>query len=82
MDRDSITESLQDVFDDIFIDDVTVTDELSALDVDEWDSILQISLNLSVEKVFGIKFQTGEVEGTQNVGSFIDLIEKKLEKAS
>ena len=65
---------LQNIFDELFLDDVTVTPELSAKDVEEWDSLLHISLVVAVEEKFGVRFRVGEVEATKNVGEFVDLI--------
>ncbi|HEX6127004.1 MAG TPA: acyl carrier protein [Pyrinomonadaceae bacterium] len=68
---------LQSIFDNIFLDEVVVTPELSAHDVEEWDSLLHISLVVAVEEAFGIRFRVGEVEATKNVGDFADLIMKR-----
>jgi acyl carrier protein len=70
---------LQSIFDELFLDEVIVTPELSAKDVEEWDSLLHISLVVAIEERFGIKFRVGEVEATHNVGEFADLI---LERAN
>ena len=77
MDRTKIYEKLQRAFDQIFLDDVIVTPELSAADVEEWDSLLHVSLVLAIEQKFGIRFRVGEVEATQNVGDLAELIAKK-----
>lgn len=69
---------LQTIFDDLFLDEVTVTPELSAHDVEEWDSLLHISLVVAIEEVFNIKFRVGEVEATENVGEFADLILERV----
>lgn len=69
-----VLKRLQEIFDDVFLDNVTVTPELSAKDVEEWDSLLHISLVVAVEEAFAVKFRVGEVEGAQNVGEFADLI--------
>lgn len=78
MTRTEVLERMQEIFDDIFLDEVVVTPELSAKDVEEWDSLLHISLVVAVEEVFGVKFRVGEVEGTGNVGEFADLVLKRL----
>jgi acyl carrier protein len=78
MNRSSVLERLQSVCDDVFEDPVMVTPELSAKDVPEWDSFLQISLIVAVEKNFGVRFRMGEVEATRNLGEFADLILRKL----
>ncbi|MCO6509336.1 MAG: acyl carrier protein [Aridibacter famidurans] len=78
MTRTEVLERLQEIFDDIFLDEVVVTPELSAKEVEEWDSLLHISLVVSVEEAFDVKFRVGEVEGTGNVGEFADLILRRL----
>lgn len=69
---------LQTIFDELFLDEVVVTPELSAEDVEEWDSLLQISLVVSVEEIFGIKFRIGEVEATKTVGEFANHIVERV----
>ena len=78
MNQTEILAKMQTVFDDVFLDDVTVTPELSAKDVEEWDSLLQISLVLGVEKAFNVRFRVGEVEATKNLGEFANLIQRRM----
>ena len=80
-DRTAVLARLQSIFDGIFLDDVVVTPELSANDVEEWDSLLHISLVVAVEEAFGIRFRVGEVEATRNVGDFVDLILQRMNTA-
>ena len=74
---------LQRIFRELFDDDeLKVTRETSAADVDGWDSLMHIDLIIAVEASFGLRFATAEIanlkyEG-QNVGAFLDVIEKKL----
>jgi acyl carrier protein len=82
MTQTEILEKLQAVFDDVFLEDVKVTPELSANDVEEWDSLLQISLVLGVEKAFNVRFRVGEVEGTKNLGEFAELIQKRMNQSA
>lgn len=77
VDRAQALAELQVVFNDIFLDPVTVTPELSAQDVPEWDSLLQVSLVVAVERHFNIRFRVGEVEATANVGEFAALIARR-----
>lgn len=74
MTQSQVIEKLQGIFDQLFLDPVKLSAELSAEEVDEWDSLMQISLVVAVESAFGIRFRVGEVEATQNVGQFADLI--------
>lgn len=77
--HEEILARLQSVFDDVFFEPVTVTPHLSANDVEEWDSLLHISLVLAVEEAFGIRFRVGEVESTKNVGDLANLIARRLD---
>lgn len=70
-----LLEVFQDVFDD---DDLAITRETSADSLDAWDSMIHVSLMLSVEKQFGIKFNTTELEALKNVGELVDLIDTKI----
>jgi acyl carrier protein len=69
---------IQKVFDEVFLETVVVTPELTADDVEEWDSLSHVSLVLAIEQEFGIRFRVGEVEGTKNIGDLAALIEKRL----
>jgi acyl carrier protein len=77
MTQSEVITQLQPIFDDLFMEPVKLTPELTASDVEEWNSLLQISISLAVEKHFGIRFRVGEVEATQNVGDFADLIARR-----
>jgi len=71
---DRLTALLRDIFDD---EDLVATPELTADDVDEWDSLAHVRLVLAVEKAFGVKFSAAEVSRLKNVGEFASLIEAK-----
>jgi acyl carrier protein len=77
MSRDEILSKLQTVFDEIFVEPVKVTPALTAKDVEEWDSLLQVSLVVAVEKAFKVRFRVGEVELTKDVGELADLIQRR-----
>jgi acyl carrier protein len=76
--QEQVLSEMQRVFDDVFLDPVVLTPELSATDVPEWDSLLQVSLVVAIERHFQIRFRVGEVEATQNVGQFAALIGRRL----
>jgi acyl carrier protein len=69
-----LREVFQEVFDD---DDLVVTRETSAREVDEWDSLMHINLVLNIEKEFSVRFSSSEVAVLQNVGQLADLIDLK-----
>lgn len=78
MQQQEVMAKLQDVFDSVFLQKVEVQRDLSASDVEEWDSLTHVSLILAVEQAFGVRFRVGEVESTKNVGDLADLIMKRL----
>ncbi len=81
MNQTEVLAKLQTIFDTIFLEPVVVTPELTAKDVPEWDSLVHISVLVSVEKAFGIRFRVGETEATKNLGEFADLILKRMKEA-
>ncbi len=75
----SVFEKLQQIFRDTFDDEeMMITPEMTARDVEDWDSLLQIQLIVAIERSFGIKFTTEEMNRPENVGDFAELIEKKI----
>lgn len=78
-----VRERVQDVFRDVFGDDeLVLREEMTADDVDGWDSLMHINLVIALEKRFGIKLATAEIsrlkaEG-QNVGTLIAMVAAKL----
>jgi len=78
MDEPQIYDQLSAVFQSVFDDDsIQLSPELSAKDVDGWDSITHIRLILTVEKAFKIKFSTSEVGKLANVGDLVALIKAR-----
>jgi acyl carrier protein len=80
MNQTDVIAKLQAIFDDLFLEPVSLTPALTAKDVPEWDSLMHISLVVAVEKAFGVRFRVGEVETTRNVGEFADLILKRTQE--
>jgi acyl carrier protein len=80
MNQPDVIAKLQSIFDDLFLEPVSLTPSLTAKDVPEWDSLMHISLVIAVEKAFGVRFRVGEVETTHNVGEFADLILKRTQE--
>jgi acyl carrier protein len=81
MQQQEVMAKLQGVFDDVFLQKVDVSRDLSASDVEEWDSLTHVSLILAVEQAFGIRFRVGEVELAKNLGDLADLILQRLPQA-
>lgn len=79
MNETEILNALNQVFKDVFDDDnITVTDETTAEDIEGWDSQAHVNLIVAAEVRFGIRFRTAELESLHNVGEFARLIGTKL----
>lgn len=79
----SVLEQMQSVFRSVFGDDeLTLRDEMTADDIEGWDSMAHINLIIALEKHFKIKFATAEISGLkadgQNIGTFAALVGRKL----
>lgn len=78
MTRDQVFDRLEEVFRDVFDNDsITLYEDTTADDIDDWDSIEHITLIAAVEKEFGMRFTMGEVSGMKNVGEMVSVIAER-----
>lgn len=79
MEQNEILGEVQEIFRDILDnDDILLTTESSADDVDDWDSLSHIQLIVAIEKKFKVNFTSREILSWKNVGEMIDsILEKK-----
>lgn len=78
MERIEILEKVQDIFRDVLDnEDIVLTDETTADDIEEWDSLSHIQLIVSIEKIFRIKFTSKEILSWNNIGEMIACIASK-----
>ena len=69
MSNAEIYTALTEIFRDVFMnDDMQLTPELSAKDVEGWDSFKQIEIILATEARFGIRLKTREIDNLSCVG--------------
>lgn len=79
MEKTEIVKKLTPVFRKVFANNtLELTDELSALDVENWDSLSHMLLIAEVESNFAIKFRLKDLNKMANVGDMIDIISSKL----
>ena len=70
---------VQNVFREVFDQpELKIFREMQAKDVDGWDSLNHITLIMTLEETFKVKFSTREVMGFQNVGEMMDCLRGKL----
>lgn len=74
--KEKLTEVFREVFDD---EDIELFDEMTADDVDEWDSLSHVNLMIAIELAFDIEFQQNEIQNFSNVGELRKSIESKLD---
>ena len=79
MSREEVFQKLNHVFQDVFDDDsIVVSDNTTAADIEDWDSLEHINLMVAIEEDSGMKFNMAEVTGLKNVGEMVDVILKRL----
>ena len=69
-----LTEILREVFDD---DTIVARPDLTADQVDGWDSFAHLRVIFTVEQAFGISFAASEISSLKNVGELAQLIQAK-----
>ena len=79
MERNEILKRVEEIFrEELELEDLVLTDDTTADDVEEWDSLSHIQLVVTMEKAFGIKFTSREILSWDNVGDLIDCINQKV----
>ena len=79
MNRNEIIEKLTAIFHEIFGDkNIILQDEMTADDVENWDSLTHMLMITRVEEAFGIKFKLKELNKLKSVGDLTATIESKL----
>jgi acyl carrier protein len=77
--RAEVTERLAEVFRTTFGDEaIVLTAEMTADDVEAWDSMTHITLIYAVEDEFGIKLSTRDLEGFRCVGDLVETLTRRL----
>ena len=80
MNRKEITDQLTKIFRKILNEDsLMLTNDLTANDVDNWDSLTHMLLITEIEEEFSIKFKLRELNKMKNVGILMDIIQTKLD---
>ncbi len=80
MERNDVISKLTAIFRKVFnSDSLILSDELTANDVDHWDSLTHMILITDIENSFSIKFRLKELNKMRNVGEMIDIILSKIQ---
>jgi len=72
-------EKLNAIFCEVFDDeDLSITPQMTANDVDGWDSLSHVNLIVAIEGRFNIRFSQKELLSFKCVGEMLNCIEKKI----
>lgn len=72
---DRLNEIFCEVFDD---DDIRIDPEMTANDVDGWDSLSHVNLIVAIETRFNIRFNQKELLSFKNVGDLLKCTSTKI----
>jgi acyl carrier protein len=76
--RAEIVRRLTTIFQDTFeYSGIELFDQMTAADIDDWDSLQHIVLVLAIEREFSVRLNPVEVGKLENVGRMIDLLSAK-----
>ncbi|MBP5582125.1 MAG: acyl carrier protein [Ruminococcus sp.] len=78
MNNNEILPRLNEVFRDVFGDSsLSVNENTTSADIEDWDSLEHINLIAAVENEFGLRFKMREVSGMKNVGEMLSIISER-----
>lgn len=78
MEQNEILEEVQEIFRDVLEnEEIVLTPETTANDVDDWDSLSHIQLIVAIEKKFKIKFTSKEILSWNNIAEMTESIASK-----
>ena len=78
MNNNEILPRLNEVFRDVFGDSsLSVNENTTSADIEDWDSLEHINLIAAVENEFGLLFKMREVSGMKNVGEMLSIISER-----
>ena len=72
---EEIKQIIIDILDDENLD---ITMETNADNIEDWDSLAQMNIMVSVSKKFKVNFNVEEIASLHNVGDLVKAVEAKL----
>lgn len=79
MNSEEINAKTQQIFREVFQEsELVIRPEMTANDVDKWDSLTHLTMISKVEESFGFRFKLKEMVKMKNVGDMLVMIEEKV----
>jgi len=79
MEKKEILYTVQEIFREILDnEEILLSEETTANEVEEWDSLTHIQLIVAIEKMFKIKFNSREILSWKNVGEMVGSIQSRV----
>jgi acyl carrier protein len=73
--HDQLEEVFRQVFDN---ENLTLVDEMTASDIEGWDSVAHINLMFGIEQAFGIRFKGNELAEMKNISELKQFLASKV----
>lgn len=73
-----LTQIAEVVAEELGIDTPVLTPEMTAREVEGWDSISSVTIMIRLEESFGVRFRTGEIAGLADIGALSKMIGERL----
>ena len=75
--QNTLNQIFREVFDN---DEINIVPEMTANDIDGWDSLSHVNLIVAIETKFNIRFSNKELMTFKNVGDLLGCIRTKISK--
>jgi acyl carrier protein len=77
--RRDLMERVRRVLNDMLLNDSVITEDTKLADIPEWDSMLHVTLVLTIEREFSVHLNSKEVSQSVAIRPILDLLEAKLQ---
>jgi acyl carrier protein len=79
MDKSDVSEKVKQIVVSVLKhENFEMRDDLTAADVDGWDSLTHMNIITEIEESFNTKFKLKELNKLKNMGTLIELIQSKI----
>ena len=79
MEEQEILSQVVEIFkEELYNEEIELTMESTAKEVEDWDSLSHIHLMVAIEKHFKIRFTSTEISSFKNVGEMVETVKKRL----